>query len=47
MLQLGQDQRGARQRDAATRNDAFLNRRASRVQAVVDAILALFHFHFG
>src|SRR6185437_12863257 len=46
-LQLGQDQRRTRQGDAAARNDAFLNRRAGRVQRVVDAVLALLHFHFG
>ena len=46
-LQFGQDQRCARQGYPAARNDAFLDRRARGVQAVVNAILALLHFHFG
>src|SRR5690606_10389472 len=39
--------RSAQQSHAAARNDAFFNGSASRVERVVDAVLALFHFHFG
>jgi hypothetical protein len=38
---------GAQQGDAATRNDAFLNRRTSRMHRVINAILALLYFSFG
>jgi hypothetical protein len=37
---FGQDNRRTRQGDATVRNDAFLDRRASRVQAVVQTVLA-------
>ena len=35
------------QRNAAARNDAFLDRCAGRVESVVDAILALLHLDLG
>ena len=38
---------GAQQRDAAARQDAFLDRGAGRVHRVVDAILALLHLDLG
>ena len=38
---------GAQQRDAAARNDAFLDRRAGGVKGVVDAVLLLLHLDFG
>src|SRR3977135_2582474 len=38
---------GAQQRDAATRQDAFLDRGAGRMHRVVDAILALLHLDLG
>ena len=44
---FGQDQAGAGQRDAAARNNAFLNGRTGRVQRVVNAILALLHLNLG
>src|SRR6185312_6871242 len=37
---------GAQQRDATTRNDAFFNGCAGRVQRVVDAVLAFLDFDF-
>ena len=37
----------AQQRDAAARQDAFLDRGAGRVHRVVDAILALLHLDLG
>ena len=36
-----------RERGAAARNDAFLDRRAGRVESVVDAVLALLHLDLG
>ena len=38
---------GAEQRDAAARNDAFLDRRAGGVEGVVDAVLLLLHLDLG
>jgi hypothetical protein len=38
---------GANQRDTTTRNDAFLDGSASRVQRVFNAGLLLFHFDLG
>ena len=38
---------GAQERDAAARNDAFLDRRLGRVHRVVDAILLLLHLDLG
>ena len=38
---------GAQQRDAAARQDAFLDRGAGRMHRVVDAILALLHLDLG
>ena len=38
---------GAQQRDAAARQDAFLDRRAGRVHRIVDAVLALLHLDLG
>ena len=35
------------QSDAATDDDAFLDGRTGRVQGVINAVLALFHFDFG
>ena len=37
----------AEQRDAAAGDDAFLERRARRVQRVLDAVLALLHLGLG
>jgi hypothetical protein len=39
--------RGTQQGSTAARNDAFLDGCTGRVQRVVDAVLLLFHFHFG
>ena len=38
---------GAQQRNAAARQDAFLDRGAGRVHGVIDAILALLHLDLG
>ena len=38
---------GLHQRHAAADDDAFLHRGTGRVQRVIDAVLALFHFDFG
>ena len=38
---------GAQQRDAAARQDAFLDRGAGRMHRVIDAILALLHLDLG
>src|SRR6202023_1661140 len=38
---------GTQQSDAATRNDAFLNRRTGRMHRVINAILALLHLDLG
>jgi hypothetical protein len=46
-LDLAQDQGCPRQGNTAARNDTFLDRRTRGVQAVIDAILTLLHFHFG
>src|SRR5690606_35205206 len=46
-FQTVQSLRGAQQRGAAARNDAFLDRGAGGVQRVVDAVLALLHLGFG
>ena len=45
--QLLQHLGGAQQRDAAARQDAFLDRGAGRMHRVVDAILALLHLDLG
>src|SRR5690606_11354140 len=45
---LGLDGRGStEQGDATTRNDAFFDGGAGRVERVIDAVLALLDFHFG
>ena len=38
---------GAQQRDAAARQDAFLDRGAGRVHGIIHAVLALLHLDFG
>ena len=38
---------GAQQRNAAARQDAFLDRRAGRVHGVIHAVLALLHLDLG
>src|SRR5690606_28126878 len=43
----GERGRGAQQRNATTRHNAFFNGGAGRVQSVVDAVLALLHLDFG
>src|SRR5690606_23382824 len=43
----GQRGRSAEQGDATTRNDAFFNGSAGRVERVIDAVLAFLDFHFG
>ena len=46
-LQLRQDQRRARQRHAAARHNAFLDRGTRGVQPIIDAVLALLHLDLG
>ena len=38
---------GVQQRDAAARDDALLERRAGRLQGVLDAVLLLLHLGLG
>ena len=45
--QRGQGRLGAQQRHAAAGNDAFLDRRAGRVQRVVDAVLLFLDLGLG
>ena len=46
-LELLERDRSSQQRDAPARHDAFLDRRASGMQSVLDAGLLLFHLGFG
>src|SRR5208337_5143281 len=46
-LELGDRALGAPKRDAAARNDAFLDRRAGGVEGVVDAVLLLLDLDLG
>src|SRR5208337_2958126 len=46
-LELGDRGLGAQQRNAAARNDAFLDRRAGGVEGVVDAVLLLLDLDLG
>src|SRR5262249_15135914 len=47
VIALGLDRPGGlEQGSAAARHDAFLDRSAGGVASVVNAVLALFHFHF-
>ena len=46
-LELGDRRLGAQQRDAAAGDDAFFDRRAGRVERVVDAVLLLLDLDLG